>query len=462
MSQYTLQSPTLTTEGVTFWALVNPDSTIIPYEYTGWKDECNSWHETAYIGTAISDTIFPYDIVGKGAKEFMKKYFANNFEKVTWGKSKHGMMLNPNGNIAGDGVVLPISEEKYITTSCWPYIQYCLDKEHEAGRMLDVEGIYNPESFIMYQIAGPRSLEIVERATGEDLHDLEYLAFRNSTIAGCPVRVLRLGMAGTLSYEVHIDSYEYCEPVYNALIEAGEKYGARRLGYHAYMMNHTENGFAQSYYHFMYDYDGLEDFADWCVTSGNDWFLGCLEPARMMGSEQDPACTKVSPYDIDWGYLINFRDHEFVGKKAALARKQSRKRFVTLEWNADDIADIVRSQFDGSEQPYQDITDNVNDYLYFDAYAGYTPIAIDQVFSLDGDRIGSSRGRSRIEHYHTMISVADLEPEFAEEGTEVKVVWGRPDGPQKEVRAKVCQFPYLKLPLNASFDVSQVPHGNID
>ncbi|MBQ9006409.1 MAG: aminomethyltransferase family protein [Atopobiaceae bacterium] len=462
MSQYTLQSPTINTDGVRFWALVNPDSTVIPFEFTGWKDEVRAWQDNSYIGAAISDTIFPYDITGKGAKEFMKKYFVNNFENVTWGKSKHGMMLNPNGNIAGDGVVLPVSEEKYITTSCWPYIQYCLDREHASGNMLDVEGVFNPESFIMYQVGGPRSLEIIERATGEDVHDREYLCFRDSTIAGCPVRVLRLGMAGTLSYEVHIQSYEYCEPVYGALIAAGEKYEARRLGYHAYMMNHTENGFAQSYYHFLYDYRGLEGLEEWCTETGNDWVLGLLEPATMMGSEQDSTLCYVSPFDIDWGYLCAFKNHDFVGKEAALARKASRKRFVTLEWNADDIADIVRSQFDGSAEPYQDITDNVNDYLYFNAFAGFVPMAVDQVFSLEGKRIGSSRGRSRIEHYHTMVSLCDIDPEFAEEGTEVKVVWGTPDHPQKDVRAKVAKFPYLRLPANADFDVSTVPHGNVD
>lgn len=460
MSEYTLQSPTLTTDGVSFWALVNPDNTIIPYEYNGWKAECNAWQDGVYVGTAISDTLFPYLIKGEGAVAFMNKYFTNNFNNVVPNRSKHGMMLNPNGNIAGDGVILPLGENEFMTTCCWPYIQYCLDKEHEAGNMLDVEGIFDPSLVILYQVAGPRSLELIERATGEDFHDLEYLSFRYSKIAGVDVRILRLGMAGTLSYEVQLSGYEGCTDVYNALIEAGQEYGVERLGYHAYMMNHTENGFAQSYYHFMYDYDGL-DFGNWCLKNGFDWFLGCLEPPVMFGSEQDPQVSKVTPFDIDWGYLCAFKSHDFVGKEAALAARENRKKFVTLEWNADDIADIVKSQFDGSEQPYMDITDHVNDYLYFDAFAGYTPIAIDQVFSLDGKRIGSSRGRQRVEHYHTMISACDIDPEYAEIGTEVKIIWGTPDYPQKEVRAKVAKFPYLRLPANADFDVSNIPHGNI-
>lgn len=460
MAQYTLQSPTLNTEGASFTALVNPDNTIIPFEYTGWKDEVRAWEDGVYLGTAISDTLFPYVVEGPGATEFMKKYFVNNFDNVAPNRSKHGMMLNPNGNIAADGIILPLGEDKWLTTSCFPYIGYCMDKEHEAGNFLDVNGDANPANFILYQLGGPRSLELLERATGEDFHDLEYLCFRNATIAGVECRILRLGMAGTLSYEVQLSSYDGCTDVYDALLAAGQDYNVRRLGYHAYMLNHTENGFAQSFYHFMYDYRDLEGFADWCVSTGNDWILLMTEPPLCLGSNQDPTDYYVSPFDIDWGYLCSFKSHDFVGKEAALARKETAKRFVTLEWNADDIADVFRSQFDGSERPYQDFTDNVNDYLYFDAYAGTVPMATDLVLNATGDRIGTSRGRSRIEHYHTMISLCDIDPAYAEEGTEVKVIWGTEGYPKKEIRAKVAQFPYLRMPANADFDVSNIPHGN--
>lgn len=463
MADYRLQSPTISTEGTSFMALVNPDSTIIPFEFTGWKDEVRSWEDGAYIGAAISDTVFPYVVKGGHATEFMMKYFVNNFgpDKTQIGKSKHGMMLNPNGNIAGDGIVLPVAENEFLTTSCYPYIDYCLSREHDAGNFLDVTGDPNPANFILYQIGGPKSLQIVERATGEDFHDLAYLHFRNATIAGQTVRVLRLGMAGTLSYEVHVTGYEHCVEVYDALLAAGEPYGAKRLGYHAYMLNHTENGFAQSFYHFAYDYRGLEGFVEWCEKPGNEWILGLLTPPVCKGSDQDPTDFYVSPYDIDWGYLCSAKSHDFVGKEALLARKASKRRLVTLEWNADDIADVMRSQFDGSEHPFKDITDNANDYLYFDCFAGDVPMAADLVLNEKGERIGTSRGRSRIEHYHTMISLCSIDPSYAEQGTEVNVIWGTPDYPQKTIRAKVSRFPYLDLPSNASFDVSDIPHGNI-
>ena len=39
---------------------------------------------------------------------------------------------------------------------------------------------------------------------------------------------------------------------------------------------------------------------------------------------------------------------------------------VTLEWNADDVADAYASQFRGDEQYYEPISDRPNE-IYFDA-----------------------------------------------------------------------------------------------
>jgi glycine cleavage system aminomethyltransferase T len=109
-------------------------------------------------------------------------------------------------------------------------------------------------------IAGPISLEILEAASGDNLHDLGFLDHRMSKIAGCDVRIIRIGMAGTLGYEVH-GNIENAHDVYNAIWEAGQPLGMRKLGQQAYMMNHTEDGFPQAYYHFLYTWD-KEDVVD--------------------------------------------------------------------------------------------------------------------------------------------------------------------------------------------------------
>ena len=101
----------------------------------------------------------------------------------------------------------------------------------------------------LLQLGGPRSLEVLETATGECLHDLKFARHRDSTIRGLDVRITRMGMAGTLAYEVHGDTKDALT-LYDAVLAAGEPFGLIKLGWRAYQMNHTENGFPQSFVHF--------------------------------------------------------------------------------------------------------------------------------------------------------------------------------------------------------------------
>ena len=55
----------------------------------------------------------------------------------------------------------------------------------------------------LFQIAGPTSLQVMEKASGEDLRDIKFLRFRNTTINGISTEIGRIGMTGNLAYELH-------------------------------------------------------------------------------------------------------------------------------------------------------------------------------------------------------------------------------------------------------------------
>ncbi len=57
-------------------------------------------------------------------------------------------------------------------------------------------------------------------------------------------------------------------PSYEAIYRAGEQFGIRKLGIHAYMMNHTENGFPQAYYHFPYPWGEDKGFLEFLSSMG--------------------------------------------------------------------------------------------------------------------------------------------------------------------------------------------------
>ena len=453
--QKLMMQGTVPLDGTDFMALVGPDGAVIPYEFTGWKEEVNAWVDSAYLGAAISDQWFPSVVKGPGATEFLSRIFVNRFDNAPIGKSKHGLILNEKGHIISDGIILRRVDEEWLLTCVSQVVEPLLRMFQDKGEFTEVEHIDLNGKLCLYQVGGPRSLEILEATSGENLHDIGYLHFRDAQIAGHTVSVFRMGMAGTLSYEVHVDT-EYCKEVYEAIWKAGQKYNMKKLGYHAYMMNHTENGFPQYMLHFDNAYEECSEAFKEKFLQYSPYFDFLMHGPENMGSDPDHNVFYVSPYDIGWGYLVNF-NHDFIGKDAAWEAKNSRHRkMVTLEWNAEDIADVFRSQYAGGT-PYKPM-DNANDYLMHNCFAGYYRMCADRV-EADGKQIGVSTGRGEIVHYHTMISLCSIDPEYAEIGTEVKVIWGNKNYPEKEIRAKVAPFPYLKETLNGDYDVSKVPFG---
>lgn len=175
----------------------------------------------------------------------------------------------------------------------------------------------------------------------------------------------------------------------------------------------------------------------------------------------------VTPFDVGWENRIHW-DHEFPGK-AALAEVAADppRTVVTLEWNADDVADVYRSQFAGPEagEPYMPLdrsgpSDVLPDAGIPDPVTGL-PLAkdyhADLVLAASGTEIGFSAGRIESATYRRMISLGFIARSHASPGTEVTVIWGDPGTRQKSIRATVARFPYLLAERNEAIDVRALP-----
>lgn len=419
---------------------------VQPYAYTDWREEEMSWHDNCYLHGGLNPTS-TYKFWGPDAHRLLDKYFTNRTDNMKVGDSRHGVMCNEDGLLMNDGMLIKTGENEFVSYWLHPYLQYVVET---CG--MDVQGENITGEVFLYQLGGPRSLEVIERATGEDFHDLKFAKHRMGTIAGHPVRILRIGMCGSLGYEVHGD-FEDCLDVYNAIWEAGQDYGITKLGRHAYWNAHTENGYPQAAIHFTYAWETDKDFFNWLMASGGAYSCGSL--SELNGSyarEKSLEELYVNPYELGWGFHINY-NHDFVGKDALAAiRDSAHREMVTLEWNADDILDIWRSEFEAGEPyaamegPEDTRPDGVFEYVIQKVMAGK-------------QCIGWTSGRIMSWYYRKMLSLASIDPEFAAEGTEVKVVWGNPGQRQKVIRARVARFPYMDINRNEKVDVSAIPSG---
>lgn len=425
---------------------------ISAYEFTDWRDETISWKKTCYLHAGLN----PTDVLklkGPDVIDFLSKVCVTNFNKFPIGMVKHGVCCNEKGQIIQDGVLIRTGEDEVMTYWMVPVLNYALDTGIYGEFNVEQENLTG--KVFLFQIGGPVSIDVLEAACGQSLRELRFLRSMESTIAGKPVRICRIGMAGTLSYEVH-GAIEDVHSVYNTIYEAGLPFGLRRLGSHSYPMNHAENGYPQYGVHFLEPKSEDKDLMNYIENTPGMDFHAMMNKAKMnlRGSAADDINHFYhDPFEFGWGRMIKF-DHDFVGKEALeKIAAENKRNMVTLEWNVEDIAEVFASQF-RDEDPYKFIESPTDLRLWPDLAFTFTH---DKVINEKGEMIGLSFGRQNSAYFHRMISICCLAAAYTELGTEVMVVWGDPGTRQKHIRAKVARYPYNNILRNESTDVANLP-----
>ena len=347
-----------------------------------------------------------------------------------------------------DGVLLRKEENLYRTYWLAPVLAYYVDT---LG--LDVQGKWIHDEFFL-QIDGPRSLEIMEKVSGSDLHDLKFAQNTAIKIAGIPVTIHRLGMSGCLAYEMH-GPMKDVGTVFDAILAAGQEYDIRPLGFTQYCRNHTQGGYPNQWIHFYYPFlESGEDMKNYVLSHapvGNPQYSGYQ---YVMGSASDDIQNAfVTPFDVKWDYLINY-DHDFIGKSALLEIRENPPRtVVTLEWNPEDVGKAFAATLSGENAEAVDDITSTGD-------GGYGMFVMSKVMK-DGRMIGVASGRA-IDYYHKdMISLAFIERDEAREGNEMTVLWGTDPSARVEIRAKVAPYPYYNEKMrNETFDTEEIPRQN--
>ncbi len=421
-----------------------PQVGVYPAMYSTPKDELLACRSTAWLGNFLNCSPV-YDIKGPDSVKLLNHVCVNrDFSKLKIGGSRHALLCNDKGQLLADGLLIRTGDDSFRTYWLASPLAYYVET---LG--MDVEGRWVFDEYF-YQIDGPKSLEIMEKAAQTDLHDMKFAARRNIKIAGTDATIVRLGMSGALAYEFH-GNVQDRDVAYNAVLQAGQEYGIKELGFTQYCRNHTQGGYPNQWIHFWYPLlssgETLAKYHRGCEYI----FIGHRAYPFFGSASDDPQNAFVTPFDLDWDYLINY-DHEFIGKSALqeLAKNPPRK-CVTLEWNAEDVGKVYASQFMGRDVNPADNIATVGD-------GGEAPFIISKVLS-DGEMVGVTAGRTQDYYHQKMISLAFIRRDIAVEGKELIVLWGTPGTHQMEIRATVAPFPYYNEEYrNETFDVENIPH----
>jgi vanillate/3-O-methylgallate O-demethylase len=391
-------------------------------EYTDWMDESLSWKETCYIG----DWSFLWErrFRGPDVLRLFSDISVNSFAKFEIGQSKHVIHCNRDGKVIHEGILSRLDHEEFMLFGRGTF---WADYTLRHGRY---NASSEAEDWFNFQVSGPNSIYVIEKASGQSLRDIRFMHFGKIRIRGHEVLALRQGMAGELGYELQ-GPKAYAQDVYEAILEAGREFGIRRLGGRTVFINHLEACFPTiitDYLPAIFGDDMREYLAEF--RAAMPAYAITFNIAGSFEADDISAWYR-SPVELGWSKNIKF-DHEFLGRKALEEEVANPKRTIrTLVWNPDDVIDIYASLFrTGDPYDYMEMPRDQRGFMW-----------ADKVMK-DGKLVGVATSRGYSFYFRQMLSLCVIDVEHSAPGTQVTVIWGQPGRPQKEIRATVAPAPY--------------------
>lgn len=223
------------------------------------------------------------EVTGPDALKFLSKIFVCALDKAAVGESKSTTMLNEDGIIIDDLIILHRTEGLYWLSTL--YINEMIEwfDKHKDGEDVQYQDITS--SHTMFAVQGPKSKDLLNSILKDSIDGMKFFEFADNYIDDIPVMIARLGFTGELGYEVYCDS-NVKEAVEEKLVAAGDKFGLMNITTDVIITSlPREKGFV-----LMSDLAGanpLETGAGWAVDWSKD-FVGkeALEKVKAEGAKR--------------------------------------------------------------------------------------------------------------------------------------------------------------------------------
>jgi vanillate/3-O-methylgallate O-demethylase len=410
-------------------------------EYTNWRDEQRAWRETCVLFEQSHHMTNLY-VEGPDALRLLSDFGVNSFENFEVNKAKQFVACNHEGYVIGDAILFYLEENRLCLVgrpTAHNWVQYQAETGgYDVTVERDERTAFNPtgrRTVYRYQVQGPNALELLEELNGGPLPKIPFFNMGEITIADREVRALGHGMAGQPGLEL-FGPWEERDEVRGAIVETGQDYGLWQVGSRTYATNTLESGWIPSPCPAIYVGEKLKAYRQWLPADGYEGV------ASLGGSfySEDITDYYLTPYALGYGRFVKF-DHDFVGREALEEiAEDPRREKVTLVWNGEDVTSVFGTLFqDGDIAKYIDLP-----------LSNYATLPYDKV-SKDGETVGVSTYTGYSFNERAMLSLACIDVEHSEPGTEVTVVWGEEGGGspkptvehhvQTEIRATVAPVP---------------------
>ncbi len=251
--------------------------------------ECRAVREA--VGLIEISSFAKYAVEGPEAELWLNRLLANHTPRES--RMLLSPMLNPRGRIIGDFTVAKLGPDRFRVFGSGVAEEYHMRwfEQQLDGAAVRVRSLRS--ELVGFSIAGPRSRELLARASGEDVSDaaFRFMAIRPMEVGMVPCLVGRITFTGDLGYEI------WCAPdfqlaLYERLLECGEDLDLRHFGGRALNALRLEKSFGSFRREYTPDYSPAEAGLDAFVDMRKNDFIG--REALLAEREREPRLRRIT------------------------------------------------------------------------------------------------------------------------------------------------------------------------
>ena len=164
------------------------------------------------------------EITGPDAYQFIQLLTPRDLSKLAVGQCKYVLIVNEQGGILNDPVLLRLGENHFwLSLSDSDILFWAQGVAVNSG--LNVS-ILEPDVSPL-QLQGPKSGMIMEKLFGESIKDLKYYWLRELELDRIPLVVSRTGWSSELGYELYLRDGSKGDQLWELIMDAGKELGLK-------------------------------------------------------------------------------------------------------------------------------------------------------------------------------------------------------------------------------------------
>ncbi len=163
-------------------------------------------------------------IRGIDAGKLMKLLSPRNLEKMQSDHCFYIPMIDKEGGILNDPVVLKITPNEYwISIADSDYLLYALG----VSDALNLNVIIDEPDISPLAVQGPKSDDLMEKVFGPTVRDIKFFRYKELSFEGRKMLVARSGFSKQGGFEIYVNGFEYGMPLWDRLMEEGNEFNVR-------------------------------------------------------------------------------------------------------------------------------------------------------------------------------------------------------------------------------------------